>query len=75
MNSTVHTLIYADSGLGKPEFWQGDRAPITDVKVKAIWTSLAHRLADIREEDAGFTISAKMSKHFLKVESTFKLIS
>ena len=75
VKSTVHTLIYADSGLGKPAFWQGDRAPITDVKVKAIWTSLAHRLADIREEDAGFTISAKMSKHFLKVESTFKLIS
>lgn len=67
VNSTVYKLIFADSGLGNPQFWQGDRATVTDVRVKAIWTSLASRLANIREEDAGFTISAKMSKHFLKV--------
>jgi hypothetical protein len=66
-NSTVCKLIFADTGLGNPVFWAGARAPIDDKKVKAIWTSMALRLANIREEDAGFTISSKMSKHFLKV--------
>ena len=70
VNSTVHTLIFHESGLGNPHFWQVDRAPISDKKVKGIWTSLALRLANIREEDAGFTISSKMSKHFLKVPTS-----
>ncbi len=48
------------------------RAPITDVRVKAILTSLARRLANIRKEDAGFTISAKMSKHFFLKVPTLK---
>ena len=67
VNSAVHKLIFAESGLGNPVFWAGARAPIDDKKVKAIWTNMARRLANIREEDAGFTISSKMSKHFLKV--------
>ena len=67
VRSTVHTLIHADSGLGNPKFWKYEHPPITDVKVKGIWTSLAHRMANIQEDDAGFTISAKMSKHFFKV--------
>ena len=67
VRSTVYTLIHADSGLGNTKFWQCEHPPITDVKVKGIWTSLAHRMANIQEDDAGFTISAKMSKHFLKV--------
>jgi hypothetical protein len=75
VNSTTHTLIFAESGLGNPHFWQGDRPPINDVKVKAIWTSLAVRLSNIREEDAGFTISAKMSNHFLKVPNNIVLIT
>jgi hypothetical protein len=67
VNSSIHSLIFADSGLGNQAFWAGARPPIDDKKVKAIWTQLALRLENIQEEDAGFTISSKMSKHFLKV--------
>ena len=85
VNSSVHTLIFDEAGLGNQAFWAisksqsqddsdlpaaADPAPISDAKVKGIWDRLALRLANIREEDAGFTISSKMSKHFLKVYNT-----
>ena len=70
VNSIIHLLIFDENGLANPLFWEsspGHAALMSDVKAVAIWNRLSKRLSSIEEDEAGFTISSKMAKHFLKV--------
>ena len=72
--SIIYLLIFDKSGLANPDFWKSNTrvpAPMNDKKANAIWDRLSQRLSNISEDDAGFTISSKMSKHFLKVNFKF----
>jgi len=62
--------VLDENGLANPLFWEsspGHAALMSDVKAVAIWNRLSKRLSSIEEDEAGFTISSKMAKHFLKV--------
>ena len=68
VNSIMHLLKQA---LADPLYWQsggqGQPALMSDEKMNAIWNRLAERLALIIQDESGYTITAKMAKHFLKV--------
>jgi len=55
-------------------YWQsggpGNPALMNHEKMNAIWIRLAERLAQIIQDESGYTITAKMAKHFLKVNTT-----
>ena len=70
IGSIIFLLICNKDGLANPLFWQsssGKPAIMSNEKVNEIWHRLFLRLENINEDDAGFTVSSKMSKHFLKV--------
>jgi len=70
IGSIIFLLILNTDGLANPLFWEsspGRPAIMSNEKVNEIWHRLFLRLQNINEDDAGFTISSKMSKHFLKV--------
>ena len=69
VNAIMHLLQQA---LTDPLYWRsggpGDPALMSDEKMNAIWNRLAERLALIIQDESGYTINAKMAKHFLKVK-------
>jgi hypothetical protein len=77
IGSIIFLLIHNTDGLANPLFWQsspGKPAIMSDKKAIAICHRLFLRLENMNEDDAGFTISSKMSKHFLKVCSLIFLV-
>ena len=72
IGSIIFLLLLNEDGLANPLFWEsspGLPAIMSNEKVNEIWHRLFLRLQNINKDDAGFTISSKMSKHFLKVSS------
>ena len=71
VNAIMHLL---EQALADPLYWQsggqGNPALMNHEKMNAIWTRLADRLAQIIQDESGYTITAKMAKHFLKVNMT-----
>ena len=72
VNSIMHLLKQA---LADPLYWrsggQGNPALMNDEKMNAIWNRLAERFAQVTQDESGYTITAKMAKHFLKVKIHF----
>ena len=67
IGSIIYLIIFDKAGLGNPLFSNCKPALMSPELAVGIWHRLFLRLANINEDEACFTISAKMSKHFMKV--------
>jgi hypothetical protein len=76
VNAIVHAIEKALSHYNYfAKFGPGRPALMNKEKMQAIFNKLATRLGMTDQDEAGFTISAGMAKHFLKVRILLTLLT